>query len=413
MRRILFLIVLLTLVTPITSFAADNLKEMFKNGTIKGEIRYRDFARNYDDSSRDRADSAFGGLFYYKTDSLYGITLGSSFLTSTDLNSSDSKNVYGLLKKDENGNHDSYTKLGEFYVQGSWFDTTIKAGSQELHTPFANVYDFRMSPRLYKGVSILNKSVAGLELQAFYITKFMQLNDTEFIPISEAFKSSVDDDKPLIIASAKYTLPTSIIDKLTVQAWTYNMPDVYRLNYFRTDYKKKMNEILVCNFRLDYITQGDIGDGLAGEFDTDQYGFMTGFEAYGLRFDVAYSKTGDDNLSIPFGDSLIVAQAPGGAYRAEEDAYLARAMYNFAHVGAKGLVAYIDHAYYDTPDSGENASFDINETDFNVNYAFSGFMDGFSLRFRYAYINTDEDLGGVDHYDIRYYATYKFTFGGK
>jgi hypothetical protein len=413
MRAKLWLVLIIFLIVS-TSFAADNLKDMFGKGSVNGEIRYRNFNRNFDDSSLDRSDSAFGGMLYYKTDSLYGVSFGVSFLVSEDVNSDDDKVVYGLLDKDEEGNHKGFNKLGEYYVKGEWLDTTIKIGSQEINTPFANKYDFRMTPNVYRGVSVINKSVQGLELQGYYLTDFQKYSASEYSPISEAFSSVVEeDDKPLIIAGVKYTLPSSVIDKLSVQLWTYNMPDVYMLNYVRADYRKQINDIYAYNLRLSYLTQDDVGDSLAGEIDTEHYGFITGIEAYGFRVDVGYAETTDDNLVIPFGDDVVVSQAPGGSYRAEEDAYLVRVMYDFSHIGLKGLTAYIDHAYYDTPESGENASYDINETDFDVNYALGGVMDGFAVRFRYAYVDTDEDEGGVDHDDIRFYLTYKFALSGK
>lgn len=76
-------------------------------------------------------------------------------------------------------------------------------------------------------------------------------------------------------------------------------------------------------------------------------------------------------------------------------------------------MAYIDHAFYDTPEHGENMSYDIHETDFHIQYAFNGTLDGLSLCARYALVDADEDYGGVDYGDMRFYITYKFAFSGK
>ena len=53
--------------------------------------------------------------------------------------------VYGLLAKDANGNHDSFSVLGEAYIQAEFSNTTLKLGRQELETPFVNTDDNRLA----------------------------------------------------------------------------------------------------------------------------------------------------------------------------------------------------------------------------------------------------------------------------
>jgi hypothetical protein len=59
----------------------------------------------------------------------------------------------------------------------------------------------------------------------------------------------------------------------------------------------------------------------------------------------------------------------------------------------------------------ESTGKDQSETDYNIQYAFSGALEGLSLRARYADINVKQ--GGEDYNDIRFYAIYKFAMGKK
>ena len=64
---------------------------------------------------------------------------------------------------------------------------------------------------------------------------------------------------------------------------------------------------------------------------------------------------------------------------------------------------------FNTPDSGINASPDYYDIDFDLKYKFSGYFEGLAFRLRHAIINEDEDLGGEDYTDSRFYCTYDFS----
>lgn len=98
-------------------FGAENLKEAFSEGTLKGEVRTYYFERDFDGETTDRADLAVGTLLYYKTASLFGLSAGVGYATSNDIGSDDDKDVYGLLAADANGDHDNYARFQEYYLQ--------------------------------------------------------------------------------------------------------------------------------------------------------------------------------------------------------------------------------------------------------------------------------------------------------
>lgn len=187
------------------------------------------------------------------------------------------------------------------------------------------------------------------------------------------------------------------------------MPDAYNQTYFTASFSKKMDDVTL-HASPTIFTQKSQGDELNGSLDTYQYGLNAGVTAFGFDLTGFYAKTGDDNIIDPWGYRKIVVQQVKNAARADEDTYAVRLAYDFSAVGVKGLKAYAFYASYDTPESGENASNDQTETDFNIQYAFTGALDGFAVRARHAIIDVED---GNDITDTRFIVTYSFSFPGK
>ncbi len=396
----------------VTAFAADNIKDMFADGSLSGEVRLLSFERDFDKNTPDRKDTAVGGLLYYRTAPFKGISFGAAFATVNGVFNDDKDAVYSILARDEEGNHKNVTRLQEYFIQGEWFDTVIKYGAQEVRTPMLETHDLRMLPRTYKGLSIVNNSFENLTLSAYYLTDAMGWTDDEFISLSKSVAdepggaSVIDESKDMMIFGASYNIPVEVL-KANVQAWYYTMDDIYNEIFLKARLSKKLGETTVY-FNPSYFTQKSQGDELNGEADTDQYGFNTGFMFKGLNVTGFYAKTGDDGLVLPWGDEKVIIQQILASGRADEKAYAAKIAYDFSQIGLKGLSAYVFHAEYDVPTSTGK---DQAETDYSIQYAFSGALDGLSLRARYADINVKQ--GGEDYNDTRFYAIYKFAMGKK
>lgn len=390
-------------------FAADDLSGAFKEGKIRGDFRAYYFQRDFEDQTVDMADFAMGGQIYYKTAPLKGISAGIAFYTSNDMGSDDNKNVYGLLAK-ENGKHASYTALGEYYLQGEWFNTTFKVGAQEINTPFLNKRDIRMTPYSYKAVSVVNKSIPDWVLYGYHVTDFKGLTDTDFKDISRTLPGVTEDEDVTIgglVWKPSGDAKTQAWDKLSVELWDYYAHEIMNSVYLRAKYSKSLNNVLL-RIVPSYYRQNDVGDKLIGALDTYAAGVNVSLSAFGAVLSTMYGQVGDDGLVTPWGYSRVMTQQIFGLTRAEEKAYGVKLGYDFGNIGAKGLSAYVFYANYDTPEDGSNASFDLEETDFNIEYKFSGALKGFSLRGRYARIDQDQKLGGKDFNDARVYVRYQF-----
>ncbi len=411
MRKIVVGLLLLCLSTP--AMAADSVKEMFASGKFKGKIELMHYTRDFNKGVTDNQDQAIGGVFYYKTDSFKGISLGAAFATTNDLDSDDEKGTYGLLA----ANHESVTRIQEYYVQGDYFDTTVKVGGQEVFTPFLFIHPVRMMPRTFRGTSVVNKSVENLKLMAFYLDAAADWDDENFVNISKiagpiyANDGSVRDEAAIILG-ASYKLPIEGLDA-DVEAWGFKMDKVIDQYYLKAKLCKKINDVMLFGCMM-YADQKDDGDALrirsTGKtgIDTYQFGVDAGVAAYGFTFVATYSKTGDDPVYDPWGYSkAIVQQVLNAGLLADEDAYAARLSYDFSGLGAKGLSTYVFYAEYDGVATHSLESVDSNETNFDVQYAFSGSLEGLGLRVRHAIV--DNYYGrGFDAKDTRFIVTYKF-----
>lgn len=410
-KRIPILIGSFAILTSSTCFAADSLKEMFSTGSVNGELRSYYYDRDFDSNQKEREDFATGGLFGYKSAALNGVSFGLTFATANDTGSSDSKAVYGLLPKDSKGHHDSVTRMQELYVQGQWFNTTLKYGDQMINTPYMNGNDIRLLPKSYKGASIINKSIPNLELQGYYIKGYMGWADDDFMELAKSVKSTADDNKPMYIGGVKYKLPVSSVD-VSAEGWGYTMPDVMDMTYYKVTASKQIGDFKL-SLEPSYFTQKSKGDELAGNLDSDQIGVVAGAAAYGLSLNAFYAKTGDTNLYTPWGDSRVINQQVLASQYAKEEAVAAKVGYDFGQVGVKGLSAYVFYGVYNAPEIGGKTT-DANEMNYNIQYDFGknfgGVLDGLSLRARYAVIdNKDSD----DYTDTRIYLRYSFALASK
>lgn len=389
MKAKLLLVGLLVFGLSTSVMAADSLKEMFSQASVKGVVKLLDFTRDFDSAADDNHNTAIGGTLYYKTDSFKGISLGTAFGTTNVIGDDDEGFYYGLSAPV----HESVTRLQEYYLQGDWFDTQIKVGAHELNTPFLNIHPIRMINRSYRGLSVVNRSIENLTLSGYYLTDHLGWVDEEFV-------SFADD---VYIAGVAYKLPVQSVNS-KVQAWYFTMPDGLNQSYLKADFSKKVNDF-VLHAAPTLITQKSQGDELYGELDTYQYGLSAGIGAFGFDLTGFYAKTGDDPLLDRWGYGKIIIQQVRNSGdelagdRGDEDAYAARLSYDFSGVGAKGLKAYVFYANYDAPADT------IDETDFSIQYNFSGALEGLGLRARHAIVEADN---GTDLTDTRFYVTYKF-----
>ena len=385
------------------SFAAENFQEAFSEGTFYGQIRTLYFERDFDERT-DREDLAVGGNAYYRTAPLYGINAGMAFYTGQDMNvNDDDKNVYGLLAKDEDGDHDSFSVLGEAFIQLERWHSSLKIGRQELETPWINTDDNRLTPQSTASYYLTNNSIKDLEIIAGHVTRMRGKAATEFDSMSE-YAGITGEKKPVSLAGLIY----SGFEGFNFQFWDYYAHDYFNNIYFKAGYAHEISDGLSGFLTYQHLVQKDAGDKIGGEIDTFMYTFESGLEIKGLTLALAYGRIGDDDLNYPWGHDLIISGQLNDLARADETGYLAKIAYDFSEIGLTGISAKVLYMDFNTPEHGTNASPDYDDIDLDVTYKFSGVLEGLKLRLRHAIINEDEGRGGEDYTDSRIYLTYDF-----
>ena len=397
-------ILLSVLMISFGSNAAENLKEAFSNSHLKGQVRLFHFTRDYDDTV-DRQDMAAGGMLYYRTDPLNGVNVGLAFYTGQEMGlNDDDKDVYGLLARDENNDHESFSVLGEAFIQGLFRNITFKAGRQELETPFVNGDDNRLTPQSTEAYTVAFNGIPDLEIFASYVSKMRGKSATEFVSMSE-YAEIDGDGEPVILGGVVYNGVTN----LKLQIWDFLAKELFNEIYLRADYSRQINDTWGWFGSAQYLKQQDNGDKRAGDLDTYTYGMEVGIEAYGFTVSAGFAQVGDDEVLIPWGHDLICSIMVNDTVRAEEKGTLGALIYDFSHIGIDGLKAKLKHLDFDTPDAGDNASDDKTETDIDVIYNCKGYFENMTLRLRHAIVNKDEAMGGEDYNDTRIMATYDFS----
>ncbi len=324
MKKMLSIAAVATLAT--SSFAASDLAGAFKEGKASGQIRamyvYNDF-KNDDHGGPDTKGIALGGKLGFETAPVYGISAGAVFYTSQDMGLKNSA-VSGRQDPytyDENGN--SYSLLGQAYLQGQFGKTTVKVGRQQLDTPLAGSDDIRMIPNLFEAALVINSDVPSTTLIGGYVARMAGLDSvsdkssrTQFQSMSRAALGGLVDsgdikDKGVAVAA----VVNSSVKDLTLQLWDYYAYDVLNAVYAQADYKLGLAKDMALGLSAQYEHLADMGKtkdalrGLNAKVGYDVYGVKASLETpIGLTPYLAYNKVSEQKN----GTGLFVFGAWGG-----------------------------------------------------------------------------------------------------
>jgi len=383
--------------------AADDVLSSIKEGKISGYLRNYFFSRDFKNGTTDRQDWAIGGKLHYETAPFKGVNMGFSFYTAQDFGlNDDDKDVYGLLADSGRGGREGVSVLGEAYIQAQWKDTIFKFGRQEIDNPWLNAVDIRFTPNTFQGFLVENKSFSGFTFNAGHITDVKARTESKFISLSKVLGAA--ESKPMTFAGI--ILDTDKNFKL--QLWNYHAHDVWNDIYLRADYNHKLTKDITFLMSGGGLYRTDTGDELIGSIDSYMYTLKMGLNLYGFTLTSAYTQIGDQTLDLTLGYELLVSAQVEEAEQADEQAWMWRLSYDFSEIGINDLSAAITYYTFDRPNSGSNAGSDTQEIDFDVKYKFSGKLDGWSIRARYAILDREGVSSSEDLNDLRIYLSYTF-----
>jgi hypothetical protein len=362
----------------------------------------------YFDRDREESDDsvalAYGGGLSYSSGFLRDrVRLNASLYTSQRAYGPGDKDGTLLLKERQQ----AITVLGQVNVEMKFTDSMFaKLYRQTFNLPYLNRNDSRMVPNTFEAYSLVNESLNNWAFVASHVRQMKLRHRDDFTSMSEA--AGFDDRvEPLSLAAVRYDFTDDInIGATTQYAWEF-----MNTLYAEANAVWSFDDEWALRLGGQYTDQRSVGDEIGGDFDTFVYGGKLAASYRSATLTLAFSST-DDGARIrnPYGGypgylSLMIKSFN----RADEDAWLVGASYDFTRIGIPGLSSFINYAQGYTPDSGANGSPDQWEFDITVDYRLqSALLNGLWLRARAAFVGQDDDVAGAsDVRDLRFIVNYE------
>jgi hypothetical protein len=373
-------------ITPVAETSAEAEAFSFIK-TVNGYIRAG--YQNTDISGdTDYTDIALGGKLHIETASWNGISAGASFYTTNSIGEDEGYlSGAGMAFFDGSGN--SYSILGESYLQGEWGNTTLKAGRQEIDTPFADTDDIGMIVNTFEAVTLVNTDIKDTTLVLAQVQKMAGV-DAE-VP-GEFTKLNGDDGVQVFGATYEG------IEGLSLSGWYYHANDLIKVPYLEATYEANLDEVtLGLGAQYAYMdweadsTAKVVGASVSAEIHST-----------GLIVGAAYNKSSDGAADDLFGGGPFFTSSehltlPTAGNDGEAVMYTAE--WDAGTIGVDGLTL---GAGYLTLES--STGLESSELDIIASYAFN---DALTLDLFYSDID-DKIESGDELTNLRVFVNYAF-----
>lgn len=401
MKAYCYSIFLLLGFAPLQAHCADELRSIFHEGKIGGNIRAYYNTRDYD-FRPDEAAFSLGGALRGETAEIGWVKLGVGYYTAQDLgtNSDDPMKVNNRLGSD-------LEVLGEAYINVAKAGHGITLGRQKIETPFANSGDAFMIPFTFEALSYK----AGLKNFVFefdYINAIKNRNSDEFVDVG-AWNSS-----RLGLAEIRNTSGTLNFGAsygggpVKAEAWLTRYAELFDSLYLRGDYAFADIRGIKPFIGLQYGSQRDTGDAWLGKVDSSLYGAQIGSGIGRITLIAGYNSVASEPDAYRNGAFL----AP---YTFSTSPLFTNNMLEtFENVDAgtagKFTVSYNPNTQWALKVSYASFNFDQvadrDATDIDVTYSFAGYWQGLSLRYRAEIV--DSDVTTVEQTNMRFQTQFVF-----
>lgn len=332
----------------------------------------------------DYTDTALGGKLHIETAPWNGISAGASFYTTNVVGNDEGEGVPFF-----DANNDSYSILGEAYMKGQWGNTTIKAGRQEIDTPFADTDDIGMVPNTFEAAVLVNSDIKDTTIVLAHIEKWAGV-DVENDP-AEFERLNGDDG----VQALGITYEGS--EGLMLSGWYYHGNNLVDISYAEAGYETN----------LDGITLGLGGQYAQQDWESDTAteimgaSLSLGVDAAGLTFGAAYNKADENGADNGFGggpfftsaEHLTLAEAG-----ADGEAVMYSAEWDAGAAGLEGLTLGVGHLTLEDSTGAE-----ATELDLTASYAFND-----ALGIDVIYSDIDDEINGDELTNLRIFVNYTF-----
>lgn len=273
---------------------ADNVENWFKEGSFQGNLRYYYISTSKDggtEATTSQHANAIGGQLGYVTGSLYGLKLGTTFMTTSPFalpegaSNVEQSNLsrYNAKKPGatvESGN-EGFSALGEAYVHYNRDVYEIWYGRRVINTPLMDARDVRMMPSSFEGAMATIKVTPSLEVGGGFIDKFKQRTSDQFVDVIESALGT--HTRTITGRDGGYVIPLSINyheGALSGKLYDYYAPDFMNSIYVEGNYKGVLAPMVGYSAAVQAIVQEGIGNAdstaaqalMGGKIDTRSIG---------------------------------------------------------------------------------------------------------------------------------------------
>ena len=382
-------------------------RAIFSDATMTLHLRSYWLDRN-DTTGSDPAAWAGGGWIGYESDWIGDVLkIGAVGYTSLPLWAPEDR-VDTLLLRDGT---EGFAVLGQAYVALKFEDQIATFYRQLVNQPEVNLQDNRMVPNTFEAVS-LKGDLGPVSYYGGFLFGMKKRNSDEFVNMAKA-AGVTEEDSDMWLGGLEFTP----IDDLKFRTSLYAVPDLLASSYSDAVWTTPTGADSKLRLSGQFMYQGGIGDDLLMECSCDTWAAGAKGEMIlgKLTLTAGYTQISDEfNYQSPYGSwagytSMIVKDFN----RAGEKALLLGLSYDFADLGAEGLV-FTSLAAFDLDVDNDVPKW--NEYDFTLDYRLStledtdwAWLSPLWLRARYAYVDIGDD---DDLNDFRIIANYEIQFQG-
>jgi hypothetical protein len=259
-----------------------------KNEACQADGYFRVGFQNHKIGNKNYKDFSIGGKLHIQKALTNNLSAGVSFYTTNKIEKHDS---YGVPFFDSNNN--SYTILGEAYLEAIYNNTSFKIGRQEIDTPFAEADDISMVPNSFEAAILTNKDLPDTTITVGYINRYSGAG----APVPEKF-TKLQNNK----GSSVFGVVYEGIEGLSLSSWYYklkakNTGDLKSIAYLEAIYGNSVNSF-DYELGFQYAKQS-----YANQNSSNIYGasLLVGAKELGLTFSAAYNKVTKNSATNGFG----------------------------------------------------------------------------------------------------------------
>lgn len=304
---------------------------------------------------------------------------------------------------------DSINVLGQAYVELLHPYGNFKVYRQKINTPFMNSNDNRMVPQTFQAYKFSSSRNSEFDYILAYADKIKTRNSNSFEDINQG----VDNDEGVWLAGIRKRF-TPLFRAGVI---SYHAEDYVNIHYAELDGTYRFSDQAKIKYALQYIKEDATGKEQGGDIDTDAWGFRLVYSLSDWQLFLNYTDVDTQHdIIFPWSSYAGYNSVQVNDFnRAGEEAIGLGAAYDFSQLGFKGLTAKIQYIDGNTPDSGQSASSDQSEVNYDLRYLFqTGVLEGLSARVRYADVKrqpfTSQNQGklkGLDEDQFRIIVNYE------